>query len=72
LDKFVKIASALGTLPPDSFGFRRLGSAPDSCLLFLYSILQLLTNCASFSIQTLHFLLVGAQKYYLPRAQGTL
>jgi len=30
------------------------------------------TNCASFSIQTLRFLLVGAQKYYLPPAQGTL
>jgi len=25
LDKFVKIASALGALPPDPFGFRRLG-----------------------------------------------
>jgi len=28
--------------------------------------------CASFSIQTPYFLLVGAQKYYLPRAQNAL
>jgi len=25
LDKFVKIASTLGALPPDPFGFQRLG-----------------------------------------------
>jgi len=38
MDKFVKIASALGALPPDPFGFRRLGARSDSCLLLLYTI----------------------------------
>jgi len=37
-DKFVRIASALGTLPPDPLASGVLGSAPDSCFLFLYTI----------------------------------
>jgi len=38
LDKFVKIASALGALPPAPLVFGIWGSASDSCLLLLYTI----------------------------------
>jgi len=36
LDKFVKIASALGVLPPDPFGFRR--EKEQTAPLFLFKL----------------------------------
>jgi len=42
LDKFVKIASTLGALLPDHLVSGFWGSAPDSCLLLLYTIYNLL------------------------------
>jgi len=38
LDKFVKISSALGALPPDPFDFRRLRIRSRFVFLFLYTI----------------------------------
>jgi len=38
LDKFIKITSALWALPQDPLISDIWGSAPDSCLLFLYNI----------------------------------
>jgi len=86
LVKFVKTTSALGALPPDSFGFRRLRIR--SRLVFVFGRVIVIfkksikivckatvlvikplidiakeqtADWASFSIQTLYFLLVRAQ-----------
>jgi len=89
LDKFVKVASALGVLLPRPIWFPESGVPLQTRVCFLAEILssskiyynflfsfsdktfywyRKRTNSASFCIQTLHFLLVGAQKYCLPRA----
>jgi len=88
LDKFVKIAAALRALLSDPFGFRRLGTRSRLVFvtsLYYYNFYKATVllikpfigvekeqTAPLFSIQTLHFLLVAAQKYYLSRAQGTL
>jgi len=41
LDKFVKSASALGTVPPGPFGFRRLGIHSRLVFVTSYTILCL-------------------------------